>query len=142
VRESTRIYSRMIMSLAVAGVFIHAYLRTGGRFALIIGVLSGGLAAVWLVRARSAGDAPAPPLRNPRAVKRLSMLCGITGGILLLTMLWRVQGEWTRLIDPGNLWLATGWIILLGVAIAAPMEWRSKGARGSSSISGGSTGRG
>jgi hypothetical protein len=132
----------MIMSLVVAGAFGLSYVRAGDRFDLVIGLLSGGLAAIWLVRARSVGDAPAPPLRNPRAVKRLSAVCGAAGGILLLTMLWRIQGEWPRLIEQGNLWLAMGWIILLGIAVAAPIEWRSAGARRSSAIAGGSVDRG
>jgi len=129
-KESTRIYSRMISNFLLACVSIAAFVRLGGILWLLIGLFSGGLAAFWLVRARSVGDVLAPPLRNPHLVKRLSMVCGTAGGILLVTMLWRIQGQWTRLAEPENLWLATAWIILLGIAAFAPIELRSARPRG------------
>ena len=130
-RESTRIYSRMITNFLLSCVSVAAYVRFGGITWLIIGLCSGGFAAFWLVRARSVGDALAPPLTNPHRVKRLSKVCGTAGAFLLVTMLWRIQGQWTRLAEPENLWLATAWIILLGIAAFAPIELRSARPRGS-----------
>jgi len=131
-RESTRIYSRMISNFLLACVSIAAYVRLGGLPWLAIGLCSGGFAALWLVRARSVGDALAPPLTNPQLVKRLATVCGTAGGILLMTMLWRIRGQWARLAEPENLWLSATWIILLGIAVFAPVELRSSRPRGSS----------
>jgi hypothetical protein len=115
----------MIVNLLVAVTSIISYVRLGEIAGLLFGLFFAGFAAFWLVRARSAGDALAPPLTNPQLVKRLSMVCGTAGGILLITMLWRVQGQWARLFEQENLWLAMGWIILLGIAAFAPIEFRS-----------------
>jgi hypothetical protein len=134
-RESTRIYSRMISSVLLAGVSIASYVRLGEIFWLVIGLFSVGFAVFCLVRARTVGDVPAPPLTNPHLVKRLSMVFGTAGVILLITMLWRVQGQWNRLIEQENLWLAMGWIILLGIAAFAPIELRSVRPRSSASDS-------
>ena len=65
-------------------------------------------------------------------MKRLVTVCGTAGGILLMTMLWRIQGQWARLVEPENLWLSAGWIVLLGIAVFAPVELRSSRPRGSS----------
>ena len=42
-----------------------------------------------------------------------------------MTMLWRMHGEWTRAAEPENLWLGAAWIVLLGIAIYAPVELRA-----------------
>ena len=63
-RESTRLYSRMLSNFLLACVSIAAYVRHGGISWLVIGLCSGGFAAFWLVRARFVGDALAPPLTN------------------------------------------------------------------------------
>ncbi len=131
-KESTRIYSRMISNFLLASLSIAAFIHLGGIPWLLIGLCSGGFAAWWLVRARSVGSELAPPLTNPQFVKRLSMVCGTAGGILLMTMLWRMQGQWSRLIEQENLWLAASWIVLLGIAAFAPIELRRARPRGSS----------
>jgi hypothetical protein len=62
-------------------------------------------------------------------VKRLSIASGAAGGISLILMLWRNDGDWARLVEPASLWLAVLWIVLLGIAVSAPVELRSARSR-------------
>jgi hypothetical protein len=43
-----------------------------------------------------------------------------------------VHGQWTRLGEPGNLWLAMAWLLLFGFALVAPIELRRAQPRRSS----------
>jgi len=131
VKQSTRLYSRSVSNFLLACVSIVAYLRLGEIFWLVIALCTGAGAVFWFVGARSAGDAPAPPLVKPELVKRLAILCGIAGGALLVAMLWRVQGDWIRLGEQGNLWLAMAWILLLSIAVFVPIELRQARSRSS-----------
>jgi hypothetical protein len=124
-RESTRIYVRTIQFLLLGILSIVSYAHLGSVAWLVIGVIAAGLAIWSLVRARAVGHAPAPPIANPRIVKRLSIACGAGGAFFLIAMLWRIDGEWNRVVEPASLWLAALWIVLLGVAVSAPLELRS-----------------
>ena len=123
-RESTRFYARSFSNFLLAGVSIAQYLRLGETLWLVIGLITGPLGIYWLVGARTAGDALAPPLVNPARIKKLAITCGVAGVALLATMLWRVQGDWIRLGEQENLWLAMGWIALLSIAVIVPIEFR------------------
>jgi len=129
VKESTRIYSRSVSSALLAGLSVASYYRLGESFWLAMSLFTAVSAVFWFMRARSAGDALAPPLVNPQLVKRLAVICGVAGGALLVTMLWRVNGDWVRLIEQENLWLAMGWILLLSIAAFLPIEWRQARSR-------------
>ena len=130
-KEATRIYSRLIPNFLLAAVSVVAWFRFGDVGWLLIGACSGALGLLGLAQSRSAGDAPAPPLANPRLVKRLAIVCGAAGSLVLLAMLWRIGGQWARLGEPANLWLGAACVTLLGIACFAPVELRRARSAGS-----------
>jgi hypothetical protein len=80
------------------------------------------LAIPDFIRARSVGDAEAPAIGDRRLVPRVSTVCGASGALLLLVILWRAGFQWPRLADPPNLLLGGVVVMLLGVAAYAPLE--------------------
>jgi hypothetical protein len=94
-KESTRLYSRVLSNGLLAVTSIAAYRPLGDFSWLVVGLITSAPAVFWIARARTVGDGLAPPLID--GVRRVAIGCGVTGGIMLVSMLWRVHGEWIRL---------------------------------------------
>jgi len=90
---------------------------------LFFGLFFAAASILWFARARRAGDSEAPPLRSPRAVWRAFTAMVATGLGLLVWLLWRLDGDWQRMSEPGNAILGRFCFILILGAPYIPLEW-------------------
>jgi hypothetical protein len=106
VRQSKGLYVLALIQLLVASGATWQWLQTGDGLDLFWAVIFGLLAIILAVTRYRVRNTPALAKSDPRVLRRIARVGGVTGTLALIALFWRVQGEWIRLGETTNLVLA------------------------------------
>ncbi len=117
VKPSKGAYIVSLTQLLLAYLATREWLVTGRRWALLQAVFFGVMTIVIATLGYVKRSSPTIARADPRVLRRIASVGGVTGSGALIALLWRVHGEWIRLGEQANLWLAM--VVLLGLVGAA-----------------------
>lgn len=116
-KQSNRLYFVAFTQMLVAGVMTRQWLVAGDGVALLLAVVAALLTVIVAITGYRIRNSRAPARSDPRVLRRIASVGGVTGTIALIALLWRVSGQWIRLGEPTNLVLAMFCIFGLGCAV-------------------------
>jgi hypothetical protein len=117
--KSTGLYLVALIQLIAAWSSTRKWSLTGDGVDLFLAVVSALLAVLCAIIAYRFRNSPPWPTSDPRVLRRIATVGGITGTLALGALLWRVQGEWIRLGESTSQVLAILCLLSLGYAVGA-----------------------
>jgi hypothetical protein len=108
--------------LSLAYFATREWLVTGRGWSLLQALFFGVMAIVIATLGYVKRNSPAIGRADPRVLRRIASVGGVAGAAALIALLARVHGEWIRLGEQANLWLALLVILGLGSAAFAMLE--------------------
>ncbi len=116
-RQSNRLYFVAFTQLLVACVMTRQWLVTGDGIALLLAVITTLLTIVVVITGFRHRNSRALAKSDPRVLRKIVNVGGVTGTIALIALLWRVAGDGIRLGESNNLVLALFVIFGIGSAV-------------------------
>ena len=105
-RQTNRLYFLAFAQLLVACVMTRQWFFEGDGVALLLAAITALLSIVLVITGYRVRNSPAPAKSDPRVLRRIASIGGVTGTIALIALLWRVHGQWILLGESTNLVLA------------------------------------
>ena len=123
-KQSEGAYIVSLSQLLLAYLATREWLVTGRGWSLLQALFFGVMAIVIATLGYVKRNSPTIARADPRVLRRIASVGGVAGAAALIALLARVHGEWIRLGEQANLWLALLVIFGLGSAAFAMLELR------------------
>jgi hypothetical protein len=124
VKQSERLYIVSLTQLLLAYLATREWLVTGRGWSLLQAVFFGVMTIVIATLGYVKRNSPTIGRADPHVLRRIASVGGVAGAAALIALLSRVHGEWVRLGEQANLWLALLVIVGLVSAGFAMLELR------------------
>jgi hypothetical protein len=115
--QSVRVCIVSLSQLLLAYIGIREWLVTRSGWSLLQAVFFGVMAIAIATLGYVKRNSPTIGRADPRVLRRIASVGGVAGAAALIALLLRVHGEWIRLGEQANLWLAM--VVILGLVSAA-----------------------